>query len=279
MKNYTLFTLSLVVLILAQVFCQAQISYKLAKHPTSGIYQFSIISKKTYSSPFNAISTAQVTFKVLANKGFSFKNFIPANAEDSWTQNPVVHNTKLAPLYDYYSLTLQHIGTTNYPLVANKEVLLFSFQNGGLQDCTVELIDSLDVLAKSVAITKINIGNQISILGEHHGTQNMYLGNYDAGVSLESLLFIHKVYPNPASEKLAVEWENQLGNNAVGDEISLYITEGISGLLIKKEVLSNVALGTNKTSLSLDGILSGEYVLYLQLGNYKSQGIHFSISR
>ena len=250
----------------------AQIRYKLTK-TSKNLYQVSIIPEKNYPFPLNAISTAQVTIKVPSNQDFVVENFKSSSIDDTWILNTKVHSETIASTYDYYSFNLQNVGTTNYQLVADEESILFSFQNAGNQWATATLIDTLDTFAKSVSTTKINMGNQISILGEKNGTTNVYIGNVDELTSKFTPLNIYTLYPNPVSDKVTLEWYN----NITEKDVTVNITEGSSGFLVQKTRLSNIITGHNITQLQMEGIPNGQYVMYLQSDGYKSKGFHVSI--
>ncbi len=272
MKSSINRTFLVIALCFVQLSCFAQIRYKLTK-TSKNLYQVSIIPEKNYPFPLNAIATAQVTIKVPSDQGFIVDNFKSSNTDDIWTLNTKVHSEKIASTYEYYSFNLQSLGTTNYQLVADQESVLFSFQNTGNQWATATLIDSLDTFAKSVSSTKINMGNQISILGEKNGTTNIYIGNVDEPTSKFTPLNIYTLYPNPVSDKVTLEWYNNMAER----DVTVNITEGNSGLLIQKTRLSNIITGHNITQLQMDNIPNGQYVIPLQSEVYKSKGLHINI--
>lgn len=276
---YQYSTIMLLLMILSSEM-RAQIRFKLTKQADNKTYVASVIPDNTYSYPNNIIGTAQMTFKIHSKADFVISNLKSFNDEEKWVQNSIVKNPLLASEYDYYSYGLETMGSRNYSLVAGKETALFSFENLGNDDDGIILIDNTDIMAKSVQKTHINLGNQISILGIDGGLSNAYTGNYsgtgDSPISGKPLL-IRNIFPNPATDKIAVEWINNMQANS--EETEFVILDSSTGIVVKSEKISSNFHGKNKMELMINTINSGNYLLKIQNNLLSSESVHFSIFR
>ena len=257
---------------------QAQIRFKLSKQGGDKTYVVSLIPDKTYSYPNNIIGTAQITIKVHSKDDFVLSTLKSFNVEEHWMRSSLVRNPILASEYDYYSFGLQTIGSRNYSLIAGKETELFSFENFGNDDVEISLIDTEDIMATSVRKTHINLGNQISVLGIDGGSINAYIGNYsgstDSPITEKQLLISH-IYPNPATDKMAVEWINKMPAN--NEDTELVILDSTTGIVVKSEKISSNVYGKNRVDLMVNTITTGNYLLKIQNRLFSSGSIHFSV--
>jgi len=259
----------------------AQIRFKLTKQADNKTYVASFVSDKTYSYPDNIVATAQITFKVRTKDDFVISDLKPFNTEERWMKNSIIKNHLLASGYDYYSFGLATMGSHNYSLVAGKETKVFSFENLGTEDVELILIDNADVMATSVQKTHINLGNQINVFGgPGDGLGNAYIGNYSDSESSpisEKQLSITQVSPNPATDKMAVEWINNMQANS--EDTEFVILDSSTGIVIKSEKVSFNLHGKNKVDLMVNTIAPGNYLLKIQNRLLSSASIHFSVFR
>jgi hypothetical protein len=142
-----------------------QIKYQLKLDDNLKTYHVYVLSEKSYSS-HNLISTAQISFKVKSGSDFKFTNLRSASESDVWDLNGVLKSPSLAPSYTYYSVGLQTMGTSHYALKEGELIELFSFENTGIENPQIQLISESDVMVQNQKTTKINIGNQINLLGK-----------------------------------------------------------------------------------------------------------------
>ena len=140
------------------------IEYKIAKR-SDGRFQVSMIPRVTY--PFNGIdnsvATAQVVVKVATGsfQVFNISDLIHTNLRwDTTVYRQPVEN----PGYDYIAFGLTSF-TNEYTFIANQELPLFTFENGG--DCSsslVTLIENSDPFYPPNA-SNSNSGQQMTVGG------------------------------------------------------------------------------------------------------------------
>lgn len=257
---------------------KAQIRFKLSQESDTKTFVVSIIPDKTYSYPDNIVSTAQVTFKIKSKEDFMLSHFKAQNSDESWMTNSIVKSPALAPDYDYYSYGLQTMGSSNYSLEKGKETILFSFENLGKSTVIPELIENTDIMAISVKKTRINLGNQISILGIDGGKKNAYLGNVnkteDQEINLTvKALEITNLYPNPATDKIQVEWQNNL--DLLMDSVEMSVVRSGSGTVLKRFAINDIQAGKNVVELNVSDLVSGNYMLRLESKSSSPVSAHF----
>lgn len=260
----------------------AQIRFKLTQKEDKKTYIVSVVPEKTYKYPNNIISTAQITFKVVSKASFIPSNFTTANPEERWMKNSIVKSNPVAPQFDYYSYGLETMASTNYKLNAGEETFLFSFETLGDNDLKVQLIDNDDIMAKSVRKTKVNLGNQINILGHGDGLENAYAGNLktsyvnpETGMSDNNELRIEKISPNPASEKIQVDWINNLDEEKT-DNLEMIVVEAGTGRMMQKVSLPS-SIGKHVTELQISDFTKGMFLLRIQDKNNSSNAEKFIV--
>jgi hypothetical protein len=251
-----------------------QIKYQLKLDENLKTYHVYALSEKSYKSPHNLISTAQITFKVKSGSDFKFTNLHSASESDVWDLNGVLKSPSLAPSYTYYSVGLQTMGTSHYALKEGELIELFSFENTGIENPQIQLISETDVMVQNQKTTKINIGNQINLLGVSSGLQNAYSGN--TGESGVSVLSLQEIYPNPAIDRLKVKWDNRLAEEP--SELSLQLIDATTGITVQEESV-DPSYGKHEASVELKSVKLGGYLLKLQSKNFSSKALHVVVTK
>ncbi|MDI9882802.1 hypothetical protein [Flectobacillus longus] len=251
-----------------------QIKYQLKLDDNLKTYHVYVLSEKSYPSPNNLISTAQITFKVKSGSDFKLNNLRSSSDSDIWDLNGVLKSPSLAPTYTYYSVGLQTMGTSHYALQEGELVELFSFENTGTENPQIQLISESDVMVQNQKTTKINIGNQINLLGVSSGLQNAYSGN--TGESGVSVLSLQSIYPNPAIDKLKVQWDNRLAEEP--SELKLQLIDATTGITVQEEIL-DPSYGKHEAGVDLLKVKLGGYLIKLQSKNFSSKAVHVVVTK
>jgi hypothetical protein len=157
------------------------------------------------------------------------------------------------------------MGTSHYALKEGELIELFSFENTGIENPQIQLISESDVMVQNQKTTKINIGNQINLLGENSGLKNAYSGN--TGESGVSVLSLQEIYPNPAIDRLKVKWDNRLAEEP--SELSLQLIDATTGITIQEESV-DPSYGKHEASVELKNVKLGGYLLKLQRKELKA---------
>ena len=141
-----------------------QIEYRLIQL-NSGKYQMSMIPKVSWSGILAKTATQQITIRVPTG-GFVVSNLVnlvsgAAYAQTSRYDRPTENTGK-----DYLVFTLQNLGTTTLPYVANVEVQLFTFSNTGTcGNGNVELMNNVADAFRQPNGSSANVGQQITTVG------------------------------------------------------------------------------------------------------------------
>lgn len=242
---------------------EAQVQYKVERLPNSRYYMVSAISDATYANPMNMVSTAQVTLKVPAG-GFKVGAIQPFNTR--WSLNGRVNSPQENPDFDYVNFGLRDLGTSLLSFKKGETIPLFAFEASGGCEGEVALIDNkTDVLTTRNA-SKINVGNQMTILG---AGGDAWKGNV-AGVSkadcfemtaAEKALSKGKlmVMPNPVVDELTITFVRNEKDGKEGT-ISFYDASGKRVLSEKKQFNE----GLNEYHFDLSAFTAGAYQMEIE---------------
>jgi hypothetical protein len=124
-----------------------------------------MIPKVSWAGIFARTATQQVTIRVPTG-GFVVSNLVnlvsgAAYAQTSRYNMPTENTSK-----DYLVFTLQNLGTTTLPYVANVEVPLFTFSNTGTcGNGNVELMNNATDAFRQPNGSSANVGQQITTIG------------------------------------------------------------------------------------------------------------------
>lgn len=161
------------------------LSYKLALAEDGKTYQ---VVMKPASTPKPDISlTGQVTIKAPHDSNFKVTGLVSTVEGSNWVEASRVDAPKEDAKSDYISFSfvgLQGNSARNYGWEADKEQVIFSFQNeGGCVD-GVSLMANDDPFSVSPNSANTNPGNQFTNLGWGAVSENHYTGNYgDAAIT------------------------------------------------------------------------------------------------
>jgi hypothetical protein len=169
--------------LLLSAFCReatAQIEFKIQHLSNSEYYTISAVSDADYPVPNNMISTAQVTIKVPTG-GFEVGEIQNLYNTGHWRVNgrcnaPTIRSA--SSNFDYIYFGLENIGSTAFPFKKGQETVLFAFKAAGVCTGEVSLMDNQSDEFRSPNAMRINVGNQITILGKGG---DAYVGNRSDG--------------------------------------------------------------------------------------------------
>ncbi|GEM_PF-6786781 len=148
----------------------AQVKFTIETQDDGATYLVKLKPDETYAAPKNITNTAQISF-VVKTGGFMVGNI--QNINGNWQNNNNIIAPVSSPTKDYFVFNLSgHIKDIDY--VEGEEVALFSFENIGKKTGKPRFVNEEDV--KEFKIKKLNIGNQISVLGA--GFINAFSGTY-----------------------------------------------------------------------------------------------------
>lgn len=164
-------TLVVLLLLFLNTSIFAQINFTIEQQEDGVTYVVKLKPEKSFPSPMNITNTAQISL-VVATGGFQPSNI--QSFKGNWQNNNNIISPVSNPKKDYLIFNLVgHIKDLDY--VEGEEVPIFSFQNTGKDTGMPRFVGKNDV--KLFKSKKLNIGNQISVLGA--GFVNAYSGTYD----------------------------------------------------------------------------------------------------
>lgn len=163
-------TLFLLSFLFIQSVLFSQIKFTIEAQDDGITYLVKLMPEESYDSPMNITNTAQISF-VVQTGGFTVGNI--QNIKGNWQNDNNIIAPTSNPTKDYVVFNLAgHIKDIDY--VEGEEVPLFSFENIGKRTGKPKFVNEEDV--KKFQIKKLNVGNQISVLGA--GFTNAFSGIY-----------------------------------------------------------------------------------------------------
>lgn len=160
------------------------LSYKLALAEDGKTYQ--VIMKPSAAPKPDISLTGQVTLKVPHDSSFKVTGLTSTVEGSNWVEASRVDAPKEDATHDYISFSfvgLQGASARNYNWEANKEQVIFSFQNeGGCVD-GVSLMANDDAFNAAPNSANTNPGNQFTNLGWGSVSENHYAGNYGDAIA------------------------------------------------------------------------------------------------
>ena len=179
--NYPLSKLFLLVLLINffGISLLGQVTGQLNYLPTEEKYLISVVPNQTLTAPNNITNTGQITLKATAGS-FNITNVLSFNGV--WSKTATIKSPIESPDFDYHIFILNtHID--NPSIEAGVELPLFSFNNSGDCEGSIELIDNFTDEFLPPNSRDANIGNQLSILG--FGFDNAYISNDELAYKIE----------------------------------------------------------------------------------------------
>jgi len=169
-------------LILAFLFVQtvvfAQIHFSIEPQDDGLTYHVKLKPEQSFDGRMSITNTAQISF-VVPTGGFQVGNIVNFNGKWQNTNNVVAPSNNHEKDYIVFNL-LGHMKSVTY--TKGEEVTLFSFENVGKQTGKPRFVNKSDI--KIIKTQRLNIGNQISVLGA--GFKNAFSGTYATDTDLKS---------------------------------------------------------------------------------------------
>jgi hypothetical protein len=242
-----------------------QVKFKLRLLADQKTYQVSLLPEATWVSPFNITSTAQITF-VVPTESFEPKNVQNLQPGVEWHFNSRTNAPSENPAFDYVSVGLKSLGTSNLFYQNGLEIALFTFENA--QPCTgsIRLLDHVsDPFFKNLN-KKANIGNYLSVYG---AGGDAYVGNFGAGEAVcsgvsagsdVSDMADFSLSPNPFYDELnfSTEWKN------APSAAQISITDALGKVVFNQNFEPNS--GKNTLRFDLRDLVPGVYSVTLKTG-------------
>ena len=243
----------------------AQVKFNLVAKEGQSVFEVVAVSEKSYDFPQNMVATAQVTVRVKTGADFDVKEIEGGVSSARWSLNSVVDNHPASPGFTYYSFGLESMGVKEYIFEKEKPTVLFRFKNAGNNSDGLTLISDNDPMVKKAMETKINLGNQINILGFERGIANAYVGNVlgaepTLAEVFTKMLSIESIFPNPASSVAKIRFQNNFRNAT--DKLLLEVVQVGTSLVIEKHELPT-AFGVYDFPLNVKKLKEGMYLVRL----------------
>jgi hypothetical protein len=238
-----------------------QVQYQLDWLPANESYRVSMVVGETWETPYNMVSTAQITLKVPTG-GFEIANVNNLITDVSFVANSRYNAPSESTDFDYISFGLETLGTDKISFSSGTTIPLFTFQNVGNCEGTVRIMNNDDEFMPPNS-SKANVGNSITVLG---AGGDAYIGNTGEGVdcdfvgtiSIDNVATAFNVFPNPVENKVNIEftWPRPTA------EMNFNVYD-IRGQLVMNSafIFQN---GDNIVSMDVDKLPSGLYSLEIQ---------------
>lgn len=243
----------------------AQVQFKLEKLSDGETFQVSMMPMKTWASPMNITSTAQVTLKVPTNS-FEISELVSLQPEVNWEYNSKSISPDEAPQYDYLSIGLASMGTKQLHYKEGIAVPLFTFKNADICQGSIQLMNSDDPF-KTPNSKRANVGNSITVFGaqgeafQREFSSKVIPCNEEVPLPLTKATPVETkptVYPNPAINQVFVEME-WLQTSTEGEMVIL----DMNGREVGKQTV-NLEKGDNKMDLNVKNLPSGLFSIELR---------------
>jgi hypothetical protein len=247
----------------SQISVNAQIQYKVERLPNSRYYVVSAISDATYSKPMNMVSTAQVTIKVPAG-GFKVGSIQPFGTK--WSLNGRSDAPRENPDFDYINFGLRDMGTSLLPFKKGEVIPLFAFEASGTCLGEITLMDNKTDTLKTVNEAKINVGNQMTILG---AGGDAWKGNIVGATKAPcfEMTALEKgmangaivIYPNPVQSELTITFTRSVKEAKEGF-VTLYDAAGRIMFREKRQFND----GLNEQHFDVSNLAAGTYQIEVE---------------
>ncbi len=241
-------------LMTAQV--NGQVKFKIEKMLDQPVYTVSFVPEQSWDAPFNITSTAQITIK--ASSGTLVPTHITSLQEGAfWELNSRIESPEEASDYDYFSFALTSLGTSAFEFAEGQALPVLQFENANGCMGTVQLVDNDSDIFMPPNSRKLNIGNQISVLG---AKGEAYTGLVDDGtvdclVSSTSELTAtdFEIHPNPAVEFILIDYQLDIPSQ----EAQFVITDAEGHVVQQARV--NLLSGQHQMRIELSSLPGGVY--------------------
>ncbi len=130
----------------------------------NGEFTISLLSDTTWNSPFNTVSSAQISIRLPANN-YQIDNLQNAISGVTFEESSRISSTIAGETYDFISFTLTTFATTDIPFIKDNQVDLFSFQiNGACSADAIHLVGEGSPFSFPDDATN-NIASQMTVVG------------------------------------------------------------------------------------------------------------------
>lgn len=239
----------------------AQVKFKVERLPNTRFYMVSAVPDVTYKNPMNLVSTAQVTLKVPTG-GFQIKNMQQFSTR--WAINGRANAPREDSEFDYINFGLRELGTSKLTFNKSQSIPLFAFEAGGFcgENSLIELMDNATDALKTDNELKMNVGNQITILG---AGGDAWKGNVvgESKTSCFEMTAMEKaasknrvfIAPNPVVDEATIVFNTE--QDAHEGTINVYDATG--RLVLSQKKMYNQ--GLNQHTLDMSALQAGNYQL------------------
>lgn len=245
-----------------------QIWYKLDLLEDGETYQVSLISEKDWGLPNNITSTGQITIKTPTLE-FDIVDFESVQPKFTWKYNSRYNAPEESSDFDYFSFGLEQ-ASRDFDYEAGEEVPIIRFKNAkGCSDFIGLIDNATDPLIYSTT-KKVNIGNQLTVVGARG---NAYKGNKGAQLIKCNKQIIQKdqflkdftLYPNPAFNEVNVN----LNWTASSQGVQFFIRNNEGKVVINQA--EDLVEGRNEILFDIAQLPGGIY--YIELSNANKESI------
>ena len=209
MKNILVVTSAL----LLSTMVSAQVKFNLSYQEATKVYTVSVVPETTWEKPKNMLSSAQVVFRVDADK-----EFIPGITSLveglTWADNAYIEQPAGAEGYTFVCISLVNGPTSKIALTTDTEIPLFSFVNSG-NGCAgkVELLTNDDPMVQAVRGAGFNVTQHFAVLGARGNAFTGFVnGEVDcspaSGANEQAVKIIDevKIAPVPSDKLVTIQW-------------------------------------------------------------------------
>lgn len=199
--------------LLISTMVSAQVKFNLSYQEATKVYTLSVVPEVTWEMPKNMLSSAQVVFRVDADK-----EFIPGITSLveglTWADNAYVEQPDGAAGYTFVCISLVNGPTSKIGLTAGQETPLFSFVNAG-NGCAgkIEMVANDDPMVQAARGAGFNVTQHFALLGARGNAFSGFInGEVDctpaSGINEPGNKIVDevKIAPVPADKTLTIQW-------------------------------------------------------------------------
>ncbi len=258
----------------------AQVRFNLSLLPDQRTYLVSMLPDQSWSTPMNAVGSAQIVLQYKADKTFLAGQIKSLISGISWSDNAYIEKPAAAPESNFICFALNERGTKNISFLQGVETPLFTFVNLEPECAGVlELVDNNNPKIQAVVQNdQINITQNMTVLGARGNAFTGILnGSVDctvlSTVGVNSIVKNLRVYPVPATDVLQLFWENMPGNAA-----TKLLVADMLGQQKTLEILTNTT-GEQHLRLDVASFPTGLYTACLINTTGEKQSFRFVVIR
>jgi hypothetical protein len=240
----------------------AQVKFKVERLLNTRFYMVSAVPDTTYKNPMNLVSTAQVTLKVPTG-GFEVKSIQQFGTR--WAVNGRANAPRENAEFDYISFGLRELGTAKLSFQKSQPIPLFAFEASGFcgESNLVELMDNKTDALKTDNELKINVGNQITVLGAGGDAwKGNVVGESKAPcfemTAIEKAASKNRVFiaPNPVTDEANIVFT---GTEQDAHEGTINVYDALGQLVLSAKKTFNQ--GLNQHTMDMSALQAGSYQL------------------